>query len=132
MKYLLDTHTMIWAATDIAKLSLVIRKILENLNHQILVSPVSFWKISLKYALGKLELNNIAPEDFPSACTSMAFDILPLEAPVTSTFHFLKATWHKDPFDRMLIWQALCLNVPIATKDAEIALYQSAGLKVVW
>lgn len=60
----------------------------------------------------------------------MDFDILPLDAQAASTFHFLKATYHKDPFDRMLIWQALCLDVP--SKDAEIALYKSEGLKVVW
>jgi len=98
MKYLLDTHTMIWAVTDTAKLSLNARQILANPNHQILVSAVSFWEISLKYSLGKLELNNIAPEDFPTACTAMDFDILPLDAQAASTFHFLKATWHKDPF----------------------------------
>ena len=132
MKYLLDTHTMIWAATDTAKLSLNARQILTNSNHQIFVSAVSFWEISLKYALGKLSLNNIAPEDFPAVCAAMDFDILPLDAQTASTSHFLKATWHKDPFDRMMIWQALCLNVPLVSKDPEIALYKSEGLKVVW
>ena len=132
MKYLLDTHTMIWAAIDTAKLSPYARQILTNPNHQIFVSTVSFWEIGLKYALGKLVLNNIAPEDFPAVCAAMDFDILPLDAQAASTFHLLNATYHKDPFDRMLIWQTLCLDIPMVSKDAEITLYQSVGLKVVW
>jgi PIN domain nuclease of toxin-antitoxin system len=132
MKYLLDTHTMIWAVADTAKLSLVVREILENPDHEILVSPVSFWEISLKCALGKLELNRVSPEDFPAACSAMEFDFFPLEAEVASTLHCLKALYHKDPFDRMLIWQALCAKVPILSKDTEITLYQSEGLKIIW
>ncbi len=86
MQYLLDTHTMIWAATDTAKLSLDARQVLTNPNHQIFVSTVSFWEIGLKYALGKLSLNNIAPEDFPTVCIAMDFDILPLDVQAASTF----------------------------------------------
>ncbi len=132
MKYLLDTHTMIWSATDTSRLSPTARQILSDPTHQIFVSAVSFWEISLKHGLGKLALNNVAPEDFLAACVSMDFDILPLDAQAASTFHFLKATHHKDPFDRMLVWQALCLSVPLVSKDPEIVLYQSEGLKVVW
>lgn len=123
---------MIWAVIDTSKLSPTARQILINPNHQIFVSTVSFWEISLKYALGKLELNNVAPEDFPTVCTAMDFDILPLDVQSASTFYGLKATYHKDPFDRMLIWQALCHDVPLVSKDPEIALYQSEGLKVIW
>ncbi|MEO6758276.1 MAG: type II toxin-antitoxin system VapC family toxin [Saprospiraceae bacterium] len=132
MKYLLDTHAIIWAVTDPSRLSTAALLVLENPDHQILVSPISFWEISLKYALGKLSLHNVTPEDFPAACAAMDFDILPLEPKITSTLHNLRATYHKDPFDRMLIWQALCLDIPLVSKDLEIALYRSEGLKVVW
>ena len=132
MRYLLDTHTLIWAITDLPKLSITARSILENPDHQILVSPISFWEISLKYALGKLELRNITPEDFPAACLEMDFDVLPLEPKITSTLHHLQASYHKDPFDRMIIWQAMCLGIPWLSKDSQIELYQSEGLKVIW
>jgi len=132
MKYLLDTHAMIWAVTDTSKLSPAARKILENPDHEILVSPISFWEISLKYSLGKLDLRNVCPEDFPSSCIAMDFDILPLDPNIASTLHQLNATYHKYPFDRMLIWQALCLRLPLISKDSQIELYQSEGLKVVW
>lgn len=132
MRYLLDTHVMIWSVTETAKLSAATRAILENPDHQILVSPVSFWEISLKYALGKLDLRNVTPEDFPLACAAMDFEVLPLDARIASTLYQLAADHHKDPFDRMLIWQALCLDIPLVSRDAAINLYQSAGLKVVW
>lgn len=132
MKYLLDTHTMIWAVADTGKLSPAVREILENPHHQIFVSSICFWEISLKYSLGKLDLKNIAPEDFPTACIAMDFDILPLDAQPAASFYLLKAKSHKDPFDRMLLWQALSLDLPLVSKDPEIALYKSEGLKVIW
>jgi len=132
MKYLLDTHTMIWAATETSKLSQIVRKILEDPKNQILTSPVSFWEISLKYALGKLELNGILPDDLPAACSDMDFDLLPLSANIASTLHHLKAIYHKDPFDRMLIWQAMCSKTTLISKDSKITLYSTEGLKVIW
>lgn len=132
MIYLLDTHVMVWAVTDTSKLSPSVRGILENPNHQILISPISFWEISLKFALGKLELSGISPNDLPNACLSMDFDILPLEPIVASTIHQLKGAYHKDPFDRMLIWQAIYLKLPLVSKDPVVAVYSSEGLAVVW
>ncbi|MDO8366840.1 MAG: type II toxin-antitoxin system VapC family toxin [Saprospiraceae bacterium] len=132
MKYLLDTHAMVWAITETSKLSPSVREILEDPNHQILVSPVSFWEISLKYSLGKLELVGVLPEDLPSACSAMDFDIQPLEPNVASTLHYLKGAYHKDPFDRMLIWHAIYLKIPLISKDPVVAMYSSEGLAVVW
>ncbi len=56
MSYLVDTHTLIWAVCSPGKLSPEVRLLLKNPNENILVSPVSFWEISLKYSLGKLYL----------------------------------------------------------------------------
>jgi PIN domain nuclease of toxin-antitoxin system len=132
MKYLLDTHTMVWAVAETAKLSPRVREILEDPHHQILVSPISFWEISLKHALGKVELNGLVPEDFSAACDAMDFDTLPLSPNVASTLRHLAAPHHKDPFDRMLIWQAICLKIPLLSKDQTVALYATEGLAVVW
>jgi len=132
MKYLLDTHAMVWAITKTSKLSPSVRVILEDPNHQILVSPISFWEISLKYSLGKLELEGVLPEDLPGACAAMDFDFQPFDANVAGTFHYLKGNYHKDPFDRMLIWQAIYLKMPLISKDPVIGMYGSEGLVVVW
>jgi PIN domain nuclease of toxin-antitoxin system len=132
MKYLLDTHAIIWALTDTKKLPKKTKDILQNPDNEIIVSTISFWEISLKHSLGKLDLDNFAPEDFPSACLAMDFKILPLDAAISSTFHKLKATHHRDPFDRMLIHLSLKINISLISKDENVKLYESEGLKVIW
>ncbi|MCC7464749.1 MAG: type II toxin-antitoxin system VapC family toxin [Saprospiraceae bacterium] len=123
---------MVWALTNASQLSANVSQILENPSNQILVSPISFWEISLKYSLGKLLLEGITPEVFPSACLAVDFDILPLDPHIVATLHLLKSTHHKDPFDRMLIWQSILLKIPLISKDTMVAQYASEGLQVVW
>jgi PIN domain nuclease of toxin-antitoxin system len=132
MKYLLDTHVIIWSLTETKKLSKNIKDILQNPDNEIIVSTISFWEISLKHSLKKVDLDNFLPENFPSACLEMGFEILPLNADISSTLHELKATHHRDPFDRMLIHLALKSNIPLLSKDETIKLYKSEGLKVIW
>ncbi len=67
MKYLLDTHYLIWALTDTKKISKKIVNVITDPGNEIIVSAVSFWEISLKSSLGKLTITGFAPEDFPSA-----------------------------------------------------------------
>lgn len=132
MKYLLDTDTLIWSVLETTKLSPTVRNILQDANTQIYVSPVNFWEISLKHSIGKITFLHVRPEDFPAICSAMAFDLLPLHPEVAATSHQLTATHHKDPFDRMLIWQALCQKIPLLSKDDQINLYRSEGLEVIW
>ncbi len=132
MSYLLDTHTFIWAVTDPIKLSDTARTILADGQQDIVVSAVSFWEIALKYSLQKLMLEGLTPEDFPQAALEIGFRLLDLGALTTSTYHQLKATYHKDPFDRMLIWQALQNNLRLISKDPNVAQYVSEGLQVIW
>ena len=130
--YLLDTHAMIWAAIEPKKLSKTARAIIENPENEILVNNISFWEISLKYALQKLDLSLYTPEDFPSYCTEMGFKIMPFSSELAATFHSLQAKHHKDPFDRMLIHTAIRLRIPLISKDENIKLYETEGLKVIW
>jgi PIN domain nuclease of toxin-antitoxin system len=132
MSYLLDTHTLIWAITEPQKLSVLARKILVNSENDILVSAVSFWEISLKYSIGKLRLEGYTPEDFPKATIATGFQIIALNAETTSTYHYLKASYHRDPFDKMLIWQAIQRNFTLISCDENIHKYESEGLKVIW
>ncbi len=132
MKYLLDTHAVIWSLTETRKLPRKVKDILENPTNDILVSAISFWEISLKQSLGKLDLGGFTSENFPDACLQMGFTLLPITHEITSTVHQLKAIHHRDPFDRMLIHLAIKLNIPLVSKDDNIKLYESEGLNVIW
>ena len=132
MKYLLDTHTLIWSIIEPTKLSAKVRQIIEDPEQHIMVSVLSFWEISLKFALKKLELMHIQPGDFTAICEEMNIETLPLDAEQCATYHKLTKFYHKDPFDRMLIWQAKSLNIPILSKDEQIKQYESEGISVIW
>lgn len=132
MSYLLDTHSLVWSLLSPSQLSTGVEAILRDSEQEILVSVVSFWEISLKYALGKLHLEELSPEDFVGATAAIGFKIIELDANTTSTFHQLRATYHRDPFDRMLIWQAIRLDYTLISKDEQVQKYQSEGLKVLW
>lgn len=62
----------------------------------------------------------------------LAYELIPLLPEEASKHYQLSADWHKDPFDRMLIWQAINRNVTLISKDEKVAKYSSAGLKVIW
>jgi PIN domain nuclease of toxin-antitoxin system len=132
MIYLIDTHVLIWSIVDSDKLSKLARKIIEDQKNTILVSSVSFWEISLKYSLHKMELNGILPEQFPDLAKEIGFDLVSLIPEEVSCYHKLQGNYHKDPFDKMLIWQAIQRNISLISKDENIARYSSEGLKVVW
>lgn len=123
---------MLWALTDQTKLSLKVKAILEDPRHDIFVSAVTFWEISLKFALCKLDLQGLTPNELPKAATDTGFTLLPLQAQEAASYHELNADWHRDPFDRMLIQQATLNSLILLSKDKHIARYQSIGVKVVW
>jgi PIN domain nuclease of toxin-antitoxin system len=132
MTYLLDSHTLIWTIIDPGKLSAKALKILEATENQIAVSSVSFWEISLKHALGKLELRGIEPQELPALCKTIGFESIALLPQEAATYNQLEATWHRDPFDRMLIWQAIKNNFTIISQDKLFNNYKSSGLNVLW
>lgn len=131
MKYILDTHTMLWSLFTIEKLSKRVKEILENPENTILVSAVSFYELSIKRQIGKLELTNDLKEIY-SECENVGFEFLNLDTETAVTFEKLKPLHHKDPFDRMLIWQAIKLNIPIISKDDKFEQYASDGLQLIW
>jgi PIN domain nuclease of toxin-antitoxin system len=133
MKYLIDSHIGIWMVTQPDLIRSNIKDILLNQENDILISTISFWEVSLKYSLGKLSLNGATPETFKreleSACKA---SILDLNLKDTISFHRLNAFHHRDPFDRMLIWQAIQNNLTFITDDEHIHQYKDCGLKVIW
>ena len=131
MTYLLDTHYLLWSIAEPKKISKPIKDIITNSNNKIVVSTISLWEISLKYAIGKLEIIGFLPENLPAICTQLGFDIETLSANDSSTYHLLTSTYHKDPFDRMLIWQAIQSNYTLISSDNNVKKYITAGLKVL-
>jgi len=78
VKYMLDTHTLLWAIGNTKGLSKTVIETLRNPDNDILVSAVSLWEISIKYNIGKLEIDfNI--EKIPEYCKKMGFDLIPLD-----------------------------------------------------
>ena len=131
MNYLLDTHYLLWTIADTKKISKKTKDIITNSENTIIISSISFWEISLKASLGKLIISGLAIEDIPQICTQMGFYIEPLSHTDSITYHHLKPDYHKDPFDKMLIWQALCNNYTLVTNDEKIKQYKALGLKIL-
>jgi PIN domain nuclease of toxin-antitoxin system len=131
MIYLLDTHYMLWALTDTQKLSKKIKDEITHPENRIVISTISFWEVSLKASIGKIKIVGFTPEDLPGACMQMGFDIASLGPRDSSSYHRLRASYHKDPFDRMLIWMAICNDYTLISADDNVKKYTSEGLRIL-
>ncbi len=132
MRCLLDSHSFLWAIFSPEKLSRSAREEITDPENDVAVSLVTFWEISLKYSLGKLKLVDTKPEDLPGAAEEMGIDILQLSPHEASSFHNLPKLAHKDPFDRLIIWQAIQQKMTLISKDKEFKDYRKFGLKIHW
>ena len=131
MKYLIDTHIFLWSLFSPEKISKPIAIILREPNNQIFVSTITFWEIALKFSLNKLELEGITPGELPEFANKMNYDFLSLNAEDASSFYLLPRISHKDPFDRMLNWQAIREKLVLISKDSKISAYEEYGLKAL-
>lgn len=132
MNYLLDTHILLWILFSPDKLSAKLKDILSDPKSEKFVSAISVWEISLKYKIGKIQLEKRVPSEIPNAVLSMGFNFLDLDSYTASTFYKLPRLKNKDPFDRMLAWQAISKDYYLLTKDPDFSNYKVPGLKVVW
>lgn len=122
MRVLLDTCTALWIAIDAAKLSKRARELFQDPVNEVFLSAVSTWEISLKYALGKLPLPEPPDIVVPEIRRHGRMESLPLGEDATLQLFRLPAL-HRDPFDRMLICQAIVGGMTIVTPDDEIRRY---------
>jgi len=133
MNYLIDTHTFIWSIAHTGKLSKSANEIIINNENSIFVSVLSFWEIALKVSMKKFTLEGITLSEIPKSAQEMNFQILNLTANESCTFANLpKMDNHKDPFDRMIIWQAISNNLMVISNDGFFEQYQKYGLQLVW
>lgn len=130
MKLLVDTHIFLYVLFSPRKISKRIRDILSDPELTKYVSTISFWEISLKYQLGKIDLTGVLPDALPAIARDTGFEILELDAEEASTFYKLPKLKNKDPFDRMLTWQAIRKNCHLLTEDQAFADYKDYGLKI--
>jgi PIN domain nuclease of toxin-antitoxin system len=131
--YLLDTRTFIWAALETKKIKKDIREIIVRKENEICVSTVSFWEISLKTRIGKFSFDTVDIKNFPQYARDMGFSIIDLKERETITFHELPLKEnHNDPFDRMLLWQAIVNGMALISKDDKFEQYKIDGLKLIW
>ena len=126
MMYLLDTNALLFFLYDSGKLS----KRASDINHndkKISVSIVSMWEIAIKSSIGKLEIKSSISK-IAETCEKEQFDILPIKPFHLDEIGRLPAI-HGDPFDRLIISQAISENLIIITKDGTIPMY---NVKVLW
>lgn len=132
MQYLLDTHIVLWAISRPEKIKAPIRAILEDSSKLVYVSAASLWEISIKYRLDKLLLKGITPTEIFELIKETGFLLLPLTPQEAATYHQLKTLdKHKDPFDRMIIWQAICGKYTLISADKQFEHYKKQGLKLL-
>ena len=123
MNLLLDTHVFIWCVSAPKRLSDKTRKMIENPSNEVHVSAVSALEIAIKVSLGKLRIpgsieEQIKEKNFNSLSVSVKHALKVADLPII----------HKDPFDRLLIAQAMEENFTLVTSDEEIEKYPNVKI----
>jgi len=132
MNYIIDTHIFLWLVFNPDKLSKQMVSALKDPSNKIYVTSITFWEISLKYNLGKLDLQGVTPEQLPATATQMDIDIIDIDTTVMASFHKLpKSSQHKDPFDRIIIWFCIQNNYTLVSEDLKFSSYRQDGLTLL-
>lgn len=128
MRILLDTHTLLWFVDASPNLSDYARHVIDDPANQRVVSIVSLWEIAIKHSLGRLALSLPFDQYVATHLTPNKVEILPIE--IEHLLTFARMLWHhRDPFDRILVAQALTENVPIISVDTALDAY---GVQRLW
>ncbi len=128
MRLLLDTHTFIWFVTDNPKLSDTARGLINYGNNEILLSIASIWEMAIKQSTGKLSFGLPFRVFIEQQVSFNRIDILNInldhiEVVVTLPFH------HRDPFDRLIIAQAMVEKIPILSADS---IFDAYSIQRLW
>lgn len=128
MKLLLDTHLLLWAASAPKKLSTKARRLIENPENELYFSAVSLWEIAIKNSLGRADFS-VNARLLRRGLRDNGYNELPMRSEHAVAIDSLPPL-HKDPFDRLLIAQALTEGITLLTADAVVAGYPGAVTKV--
>ena len=126
MRYLIDTQAVIWMLENDPKLSKRASLAIKDVQNELYVSIASLWEMTIKRSLGKL---NIKPslDDVEQELRSIQIPVLSIEVPHLRTLQTL-AYYHKDPFDRMIIAQAIWEGLTVVTADG---VFQKYGVALI-
>jgi PIN domain nuclease of toxin-antitoxin system len=131
VNYLVDTHYLLWSLIEPSRITKHATEILIDAQTLKYVSKISFWEIALKYSIGKLKLEGITPEEILNASRESGFKILDIGEYDIVTSHLLPyIEKHRDPFDRLIVWQCIRNDIVLLTPDIRLRGYEPHGLKV--
>lgn len=128
MRILLDSHTLIWAVDDPAKVTPKVMSLLQITANELLISTATIWEMAIKVAKGNLPLSLPFRPWMEKAISDLNLTVLPItldhaEKQVTLPFH------HRDPFDRLLAAQSLFEGISLASADP---IFDSYGVSRIW
>ena len=121
MHLLLDTHVLLWVAADPDRLSADVRDRLESPDNEVLFSAASIWELAIKMQIGRIDLG-VTPEKLAQEAVRRGFEELPVSAAHAAGVRRLPLH-HRDPFDRLLVAQALHEPARLLTADRALAPY---------
>ncbi len=131
MKYLLDTHVLLWAVDAPEKLPAKVRRILlDGTHHPLGLSAISLWEIAHKATAGKLQLSQPLAEWIAAAVRPPFVEVLPLDERVAVESAQLPGTFHRDPADRIIVATARLRGLVLMSKDDAIRSY--APVMTIW
>lgn len=128
MRILLDTHVLLWALIEPTRLSDEVSAVLTDPDHEVLFSVASVWEISIKAALGRAEFQ-VSPGAIVESAVASGF----VERPIVSAAALKVAELphhHRDPFDRLLVAQAMVEPAVLYTADAQLMAYSELVVRV--
>lgn len=128
MKYLLDTHLLLWAASDSKKLPPSAKALIADEKNELLFSAASIWEVAIKTELGRADFK-VDVRLLRRGLLDNGFSELPVLSEHAAELACLPPI-HKDPFDRLLVAQAMVEGITLITADALVAQYPGPLLKV--
>lgn len=133
MKLLIDSHVLLWAALDDPRLTGTLRAVYVDSDNDLLVSTATLWELGIKVALGKLPLPVLPRDFFAREIATRGYGVLDVKRAHAERAAELPYPdpRHRDPFDRMLISQALTEGIALLSADQRFAAYRDLGLNLV-
>lgn len=128
MKFLLDTHMLLWAAAEPERLSRAARVLISNPENELFFSAVSIWEVAIKHGLGREDFQ-VNARVLRRALLDQDYIELPLTGGHAASIDALPPI-HKDPFDRLLVAQAMAEGISLLTSDVQLARYAGPVRKV--
>ena len=132
MRYLLNTHAFIWKIADSGRILQTVLVETEDPDNEAFVRAVSLWEIAIKTRQRKLDLGGILNENLIDLAERMGIRTIELSPEEAATYADLTEDTHFDPFDRMLIWQAICRKMILVSGEPEFQRFIPDGLKLLW